>query len=67
MTCDAIVVTNIQNLWIIMRLLIKHISYTPSVLFRGHMQTQQTKIRRYRTWLIRVFTDCLQNVQLKYE
>ena len=38
----------------------------PSLLFMGHKQTVQTKIRYHSLWhLIRVFTVCLQNVLLK--
>ena len=42
--------------------------YKPSVLFVGHRQTEQTQIRRRRSWrLIRFSTVCLQNVLLKFK
>ena len=42
--------------------------YRPGILFVGHRQTVKTQIRCHRMWrLIRVFTVCLQNIQLKFK
>ena len=42
--------------------------YKPGVHFVGHRQKVQTQIRRRRTRrLIRIFTICLQNIQLEFE